>query len=134
MKKYFLFTLIFIIFSFISLDCEETTLKQPEEYNVLDHQLEFEIYEIENTHSENKDVKVVIYYYPLYKQLRIVYESPYDSYSYDDAIVSLKYCLEEFTIKSGYYHYGRYRADEEHSFKRNNKNYTRVTSYVNLWK
>ena len=99
MKKYFLFTLIFIIFSFIFLNCEETTLKRPEEYNVLDNQLEFEIYEIENTHSENKDVKVVIYYYPLYKQLRIVYESPYDSYSYDDAIVSLKYCLEEFTIK-----------------------------------
>ena len=132
MKRKLLILLIICLIPLFTLSSEEVITN--DEAKIESVQTFMEMHNIENTHSENKDVKVIIYYYPLYKQLRIVYESPYNSYSYDDAIVSLKYCLEEFTIKSGYYHYGRYRADEEHSFKRNNKNYTRVTSYVNLWK
>lgn len=132
MKRKLLILLIICLIPLFALSSEEVITN--EEAKIESVQTFMEMYNIENTHSENKDVKVIIYYYPLYKQLRIVYESPYDSYSYDDAVVSLKYCLEEFTIKSGYYHYGRYRDDEERSFKRNNKNYTRVVSYVNLWK
>lgn len=132
MKRKILILLIICLIPLFTLSSEEVITN--EEAKIESIQTFMEMYNVENTHSENKDVKVIIYYYPLYKQLRIVYESPYDSYSYDDAVVSLKYCLEEFTIKSGYYHYGRYRVDEEHSFKRNNKNYTRVVSYVNLWK
>lgn len=132
MKRKLLILLIIWLIPLFTLFSEEAITN--EEAKTESIQTFMETYNVKNTHSKNKDVKVIIYYYPLYKQLRIVYESPYDSYSYVDAVVSLKYCLEEFTIKSGYYHYGRYRADEEHSFKRNNKNYTRVTSYVNLWK
>ena len=132
MKRKLLILLIICLLPLFTLSSEEVITNEEAEIESI--QTFMEMYNVENTHSENKDVKVIIYYFPLYKQLRIVYESPYDSYSYADAIVSLKYCLEDFTIKSGYYHYGRYRDDEEHSFKRNNKNYTIVTSYVNLWK
>lgn len=132
MKRKVLILLIIWLIPLFILSSEEVITN--EEAKIESIQTSIEVYKIQNTYSENKDVKVIIYYYPLFKQLRIVYESPYDSYNYADAVVSLKYCLEDFTIKSGYYHYGRYRDDEEHSFKRNNKNYTRVTSYVNLWK
>ena len=97
-------------------------------------QTSIEVYKIQNTYSEHDTVKVTIYYYPLTKQARIIYEDYFEVFDYSDAIVSLKRCLEEFTKQIGYYHYERYRDDEERNFKFNNKKYTRITSFVNFYK
>ena len=53
-----------------------------------------EAHEIKNTYSEHDTVKVTIYYYPLTKQARIIYEDYFEVFDYSDAIVSLKRCLE----------------------------------------
>jgi len=84
-------------------------------------------YEIQNTYSDHDTVKVTIYYYPITKQARVIYVD-----DYSDAVVSLKYCLEDFTKQIGCYHYKRYRGDEEQNFKYNNKKYTRIISFVNF--
>lgn len=97
-------------------------------------QTSIEVYKIQNTYSEHDTVKVTIYYYPLTKQARIIYEDYFEVFDYSDAIVSLKRCLEEFTKQIGCYHYERYRDDEERNFKFNNKKYTRITSFVNFYK
>lgn len=97
-------------------------------------QTSIEVYKIQNTYSEHDTVKITIYYYPLTKQARIIYEDYFEVFDYSDAIVSLKRCLEEFTKQIGCYHYERYRDDEERNFKFNNKKYTRITSFVNFYK
>ena len=132
MKRKLLILLITLLISLFTLHSEEVINNEEDKIESL--QTSIEVYKIQNTYSEHDTVKVTIYYYPLTKQARIVYEDEFEIFDYSDAVVSLKYCLEEFTKQIGCYHYGRYRDDEEHSFKRNNKNYTRVTSYVNLWK
>ena len=63
------------------------------------------MYKIQNTYSEHDTVKVTIYYYPLTKQARIVYDDNYEVFDYLDATVSLKFCLEEFTKQIDYKHY-----------------------------
>ena len=97
-------------------------------------QTSIEVYKIQNTYSEHDTVKITIYYYPLTKQARIIYEDYFEVFDYSDAIVSLKRWLEEFTKQIGCYHYERYRDDEERNFKFNNKKYTRITSFVNFYK
>lgn len=89
-------------------------------------------YEIQNTYSDHDTVKVTIYYYTVTKQARVIYVDETSMFDYSDAVVSLKYCLEEFTKQIGYYHYKRYRGDEEQNFKYNNKKYTRIISFVNF--
>jgi hypothetical protein len=91
-----------------------------------------EVYKMQNTYSEHSTVKVTIYYYPLTKQARIIYDDDFELFDYLDAVVSLKRCLEEFTKQIGYYHYDRYRDDEERNFKFNNKKYTRIISFINF--
>ena len=132
MKKYFLFTLFFIIFSFASLNCQETITNK--EAKVESMQTFMEVYKIQNTHSEHNTVKVTIYYYPLTKQARIIYDDDFEVFDYLDAVVSLKCCLEDFTKQIGCYHYERYRDDEERNFKFNNKKYTRIISFINFSK
>ena len=134
MKKIFIFILIFIITLSSLIASGTDNPKNPEEYAIEEDQLGFEIYKIEKTYSEIKDTNVTVFFYPVYKQVRIVYETDYDLFTTDDAVVSLKRCLEDFTVRAGYYHYSRYKPDEEHSFKRNGKKYTRVISYVLLSK
>ena len=95
-------------------------------------QTSIEVYKIQNTYSEHDTVKVTIYYYPLTKQARIVYDDNYEVFDYLDATVSLKSCLEEFTKQIGYKHYSHYRGDEERNFKFKNKKYTRIVSFVNF--
>lgn len=98
-------------------------------------QTSIEVYKIQNTYSEHDTVKVTIYYYPLTKQARIVYDDNYEVFDYLDATVSLKFCLEEFTKQIGYKHYNHYnhyRSDEERNFKFKNKKYTRIVSFVNF--
>ena len=95
-------------------------------------QISIEVYKIQNTYSEHDTVKVTIYYYPLTKQARIVYDDNYEVFDYLDAAVSLKSCLEEFTKQIGYKHYNHYRGDEERNFKFKNKKYTRIVSFVNF--
>ena len=130
-RKLLILLIILLIPLFASFSEEVITNKEAEIESI---QTFMETYKVKNTYSEHDTVKVIIYYYPLTKQARIIYEDEFEVFDYSDAVVSLKRCLEEFTKQIGCYHYGRYRDDEEHSFKRNNKNYTRVTSYVNLWK
>ena len=132
MKRKILILLIIWLIPLFTLSSEEVITN--EEAKIESAKTLIEMYKVKNTYSEHNTVKVIIYYYPLTKQARIVYEDEFEIFDYSDAVVSLKYCLEEFTKQIGCYHYGRYRDDEEHSFKRNNKNYTRVISYVNLWK
>ena len=133
MKKIFILLAVISLINFSGF-CEDNEPKNPDEYVVDEDKLGFEIYKINDTHSELKNTTVTIYFYPVYKQVRIVYETDYDLFTEDDAVVSLKRCLEDFTIRAGYYHYTRYRDDEEHSFKRNGKKYTRLISYVLLSK
>ena len=89
-------------------------------------------YEIQNTYSDHDTVKVTIYYYTVTKQARVIYVDETSMFDYLDAVVSLKYCLEDFTKQIGCYHYKRYRDDEEQNFKFNNKKYTRIISFVNF--
>ena len=89
-------------------------------------------YEIQNTYSDHDTVKVTIYYYTVTKQARVIYVDETSMFDYSDAVVSLKYCLEDFTKQIGCYHYKRYRDDEEQNFKFNNKKYTRIISFVNF--
>ena len=130
-RKLLILLIIWLIPLFASFSEEVITNKEAKIESI---QTFMETYKVKNTYSKHDTVKVIIYYYPLTKQARIIYEDEFEVFDYSDAVVSLKRCLEEFTKQIGCYHYGRYRDDEEHSFKRNNKNYTRVTSYVNLWK
>ena len=132
MKRKLLMLLIVCLIPLFTLASEEVIANKEIETESI--QTYMEAHEIKITYSEHDTVKITIYYYPLTKQARIIYEDYFEAFDYSDAVVSLKRCLEEFTKQIGCYHYGRYRDDEEHSFKRNNKNYTRVTSYVNLWK
>ena len=96
-------------------------------------QTSIEVYKIQNTYSEHDTVKITIYYYPFVKQARIIYDDDFEVFDYSDAVVSLKRCLEEFTKQIGYYHYERYRDDEERSFKFYNKTYTRIISFINFY-
>ena len=132
MKRKLLILLITMLLSLFILHSEEAINNEEDKIESL--QTSMEVYKVQNTYSERDTVKVTIYYYPLTKQARIIYDDEFEVFDYSDAVVSLKRCLEEFTKQIGCYHYGRYRDDEEHSSKRNHKNYTRVTSYVNLWK
>ena len=128
MKKLFFVFLLFLLCEIFTFSSNISKNKRNDEFDK--YELEFEFYKIENTHSELKDASVVIYYYPFYKQIRAVYEIETDLYNYEDALISLKYCIEDFSNKNGFYHYFRYRPDDKHSFKRDGKNYTRVISYV----
>ena len=130
MKKYLLFGFIFtfVLLAVFSID-NSKEIKNSEALTDNVKTL-IETYKVEDTHSEHKTASVTIHYYPLTKQARIVYTDNFDVFDYDDAIVSLKRCLEDFTKKINCYHYTRYRDDEERNFKINNKKYTRVISYV----
>lgn len=131
MKRKLLILLIICLLPLFTLSSEEVITNK--EAKIESTQTSIEVHKIQNTYSEHDTVKVTIYYYPLTKQARIIYEDEFEIFDYSDAVVSLKRCLEEFTKQIGCYHYCRYRDDEEHSFKRNNKKYTRVISYVNFY-
>ena len=130
MKIKLLILLITLLMPLFTLSSEEVITN--EEAKIESIQTFMEVYKIQNTHSEHKTVRVTIYYYPLTKQARIIYDDDFEVFDYSDAIVSLKRCLEDFTKQIGYYHYERYRADEERNFKFNNKKYTRIISFVNF--
>ena len=126
-----LLLLIICLLPLFTLSSEEVITNK--EAKIESMQTFMETYKVKNTYSEHDTVKVIIYYYPLTKQARILYEDEFELFDYSDAVVSLKRCLEEFTKQIGCYHYCRYRDDEEHSFKRNNKKYTRIISFVNFY-
>ena len=131
MKRKLLILLIIWLIPLFTLSSEEVITNK--EAKIESMQTFMETYKVKNTYSEHDTVKVIIYYYPLTKQARIIYEDEFEVFDYSDAVVSLKRCLEEFTKQIGCYHYCRYRDDEEHSFKRNNKKYTRIISFVNFY-
>jgi hypothetical protein len=128
MKRKLLILLITLLMPLFTLSSEEAITNK--EAKIESIQTFMEVYKIQNTHSEHKTVRVTIYYYPLTKQARIIYDDDFEVFDYSDAIVSLKRCLEEFTKQIGCYHYKRYRDDEEQNFKFNNKKYTRIISFV----
>lgn len=130
MKRKLLILLITLLISLFTLHSEEVI--NNEEAKIESTQTSIEVYKIQNTYSEHDTVKVTIYYYPLTKQARIVYDDNYEVFDYLDATVSLKFCLEEFTKQIGYKHYNHYRGDEERNFKFKNKKYTRIVSFVNF--
>lgn len=131
MKRKLLILLIICLIPLFILSSEEVITNK--EAKIESMQTFMETHKVKNTYSEHDTVKVIIYYYPLTKQARIIYEDEFEVFDYSDAVVSLKRCLEEFTKQIGCYHYYRYRDDEEHSFKRNNKKYTRIISFVNFY-
>jgi hypothetical protein len=128
MKRKLLILLITLLMPLFTLSSEEVITN--EEAKIETIQTFMEVYKMQNTYSEHSTVKVTIYYYPLTKQARIIYDDDFEAFDYADAIVSLKRCLEEFTKQIGCYHYERYRDDEERNFKFNNKKYTRIISFV----
>lgn len=127
MKRKLLILLIIWLLPLFALSGEEVIINK--EAKIESTQTSIEVYKIQNTYSEHDTVKVTIYYYPLTKQARIVYDDNYEVFDYLDATVSLKFCLEEFTKQIGYKHY---RDDEERNFKFKNKKYTRIVSFVNF--
>ena len=130
MKRKLLILLIIWLLPLFALSGEEVITNK--EAKIESTQTSIEVYNIQNTYSEHDTVKVTIYYYPLTKQARIVYDDNYEVFDYLDAAVSLKSCLEEFTKQIGYKHYKHYRSDEERNFKFKNKKYTRIVSFVNF--
>ena len=130
MKRKILILLIICLIPLFTLSGEEViTNKEAKTESI---QTFMEVYKMQNTYSEHSTVKVTIYYYPLTKQARIIYDDDFELFDYLDAVVSLKRCLEEFTKQIGCYHYDRYRDDEERNFKFNNKKYTRIISFINF--
>ena len=125
--------LFLLIFTFLTMELSAKDVIKNKNAKVENIQILMEVYEIKNTYSDSENVKVTIYYYPLTKQARIIYDIDYELFDYSDAIVSLKRCLEDFTKKIGCYHYKRYRPDEERYFKLNDKKYTRIISFVNFY-
>ena len=125
MKRKLLILLITLLISLFTLHSEEEKIESLKTY--------IEVYKIQNTYSEHDTVKVIIYYYPLTKQARIIYDDEFEVFDYSDAAVSLKCCLEEFTKQIGYKHYKHYRDDDERNFKFKNKKYTRIISFVNFY-
>ena len=125
MKRKLLILLITLLISLFTLHSEEEKIESL--------QTSIEVYKIQNTYSEHDTVKVIIYYYPLTKQARIIYDDEFEVFDYSDAAVSLKCCLEEFTKQIGYKHYKHYRDDDERNFKFKNKKYTRIISFVNFY-
>ena len=130
MKRKLLILLIIWLLPLFVLSGEEVIINK--EAKIESTQTSIEVYKIKNTYSEHDTVKVTIYYYPLTKQARIVYDDNYEVFDSLDATVSLKFCLEEFTKEIGYIHYKHYRGDEERNFKFKNKKYTRIVSFVNF--
>ena len=130
MKRKLLILLIAWLLPLFTLSGEEVITNK--EAKIESTQTSIEVYKIQNTYSEHDTVKVTIYYYPLTKQARIVYDDNYEVFDYLDAAVSLKSCLEEFTKQIGYKHYKHCRGDEERNFKFKNKKYTRIVSFVNF--
>ena len=130
MKRKLLILLIMWLLPLFVLSGEEVIINK--EAKIESTQTSIEVYKIQNTYSEHDTVKVTIYYYPLTKQARIVYDDNYEVFDYLDATVSLKFCLEEFTKQIGYKHYKHYRGDEERNFKFKNKKCTRIVSFVNF--
>ena len=131
MKRKLLMLLIVCLIPLFTLASEEVIANEKIETESI--QTFMEAHEIQITYSKHDTVKITIYYYPLTKQARIIYEDYFEVFDYSDAVVSLKRCLEEFTKQIGCYHYERYRDDEERNFKFNNKKYTRITSFVNFY-
>ena len=119
MKRKLLILLITLLISLFTLHSEEVINNEEEKIESL--QTSIEVYKIQNTYSEHDTVKVIIYYYPLTKQARIIYDDEFEVFDYSDAAVSLKCCLEEFTKQIGYKHYKHYRDDDERNFKFKNK-------------
>lgn len=130
MKRKLLILLIMWLLPLFTSSSEEVIINK--EAKIESTQTSIEVYKIQNTYSEHDTVKVTIYYYPLTKQARIVYDDNYEVFDYLDATVSLKFCLEEFTKQIGYKYYKHYRDDEEQNFKFKNKKYTRIVSFVNF--
>lgn len=122
-----LLILLTMLLSLFTLSGEEVTTNEKTSIETF-----MKIYEIQNTYSDHDTVKVTIYYYTVTKQARVIYVDETSMFDYSDAVVSLKYCLEDFTKQIGCYHYKRYRDDEEQNFKFNNKKYTRIISFVNF--
>ena len=131
MKRKLLILLITMLLSLFTLHSEEVINNEEDKIESL--QTSIEVYKIQNTYSEHDTVKVIIYYYPLTKQARIVYDDEFEAFDYSDAAVSLKCCLEEFAKQIGYKHYKHYRDDDERNFKFKNKKYTRIISFVNFY-
>ena len=67
MKRKLLILLIICLIPLFTLSSEEVITN--DEAKIESVQTFMEMYNIENTHSENKDVKVIIYYYPLFKSM-----------------------------------------------------------------
>lgn len=90
-------------------------------------------FDSDEIYSASKTDKMVIYYYPLTKQARIVYDELYENYNYLDTFVALNNTIKSFTKKIECYYFERYRNDEERYFKLDNKNYVRIIAFVNFY-
>ena len=89
MKRKILILLIIWLIPLFTLSSEEVITN--EEAKIESAKTLIEMYKVKNTYSEHNTVKVIIYYYPLTKQARIVYEDEFEIFDYSDAVVSLKY-------------------------------------------
>lgn len=94
-----------------------------------------EVYQIDSDeiYSDSNTDKMIIYYYPVTKQARVIYDELYETYNYLDAFVALNKTLKSFTKKIKCYHFERSRNDEVHYCKLNDKDYVRIIAFINFY-
>ena len=97
-----------------------------------------EEYDIKETHSSIKTVKVTIRYETTFHQVRIIYQCDYNLYDGVDAYESTRDCLIDFMKEHDYKHYHDLKKPEESHRKIEVNGKTKYVSkymrYVKMYK
>lgn len=77
----------------------------------IDEYLEVEeiIIKLNNPEIQNGEIKIL--YYPVYKEVRIIFKCTFNTYKEDIALCIIRDNLIDFTTKKGFYHYTRLEND-----------------------
>ncbi len=117
-----------------NMNTGENRFEPPPTFSV-DKYLEVEETIIKLNDSEIKSGEIKILYYPVYKEVRIIFKCSLNTYKEDIALCTIRDNLIYFTTKKGFYHYTRLE-DDVVKFNKDENGITTAnyTTHVKLYK
>ena len=85
----------------------------------------------ENVIKNVPESKLLLSYYPTYKEVRIVLSCPYNKYDEGETIIAIRNIMLDFIEEKGFYHYSRLDEDII-KFKKDEKDIVWIDYFVHM--
>lgn len=133
MKKYIVFLLIICFISPFLFPQTMNNGENKEEIKTFDVKdlINVEMKFYDNVIENVSESKLILYYYSMYKEVRIQFSCPYNRYNEGDAIIAIRDIMLDFIKEKGFYHYSRL-ANDIIKFEKNDNDIVFITYFAHF--